>query len=121
LLRSGWFRAYSRCEREYVHLRRGWSRMFTRRVLAVMLVVGALLLTCCIGCGPKPPCPVPPEEVRQAQAETEQVQGDLAGAETEREQLQKELREKEANLQQLRGKPDELKKELDTLKKGSGR
>jgi len=95
--------------------------MFTRRVLAVILVVGALLLTCCIGCGPKPPCPVPPEEVKQMQAKTEQVQGDLAGAEGEREQLQKELKEKEAKLQQLRGKPEELKKELDALKKGSGR
>jgi len=95
--------------------------MFTRRVLAVILVVGALLLTCCIGCGPKPPCLVPVEQVKQAQAKTEQVQGDLAEAEAEREQLQKELKEKEAKLQQLRGKPEELKKELDALKKGSGR
>lgn len=95
--------------------------MFTRRVLAVLLVVGALLLTCCIGCGPKPPCPVPPGDVQMAQEKTEAVQGDLAGAEAEREQLEKELEEKEAKLQELRGKPDKLEKELEALKKGSGR
>ena len=95
--------------------------MFTRRVLAVVLVVGALLLTCCIGCGPKPPCPVPPDVVKQAQDKTEEVQGDLAGAEAERMALEEELKEKEAKLQQLRGKPEELEKKLDTLKKGSGR
>ena len=95
--------------------------MFTRRVLAIMLVVGALVLTCCIGCGPKPPCPVPLEDVQQAQMKTEEVEGDLAEAEAEREQLEKELAEKQAKLQELKGKPDKLEKELEALKKGSGR
>jgi peptidoglycan hydrolase CwlO-like protein len=95
--------------------------MFTRRVLAVVVVVGALLITFAVGCGPKPPCPVPPEVVKQAQDASDEVQTDLAGAEAEREKLQKELGEKQAKLGELKGKPEQLREELDTLKKGSGR
>ena len=95
--------------------------MFTRRMMAVVLAVSVLLLACGIGCGPKPPCLVPPEEVQQAQAKAETVQSDLAEAEAEREQLEKELMEKEAKLKDLRGQPEKLEKELEALKKGSGR
>ncbi len=95
--------------------------MFTRRVVTVSFVLGTLLLMFAVGCGPKPPCPVPPEQVKQAQAETDQVQSELANTDAELEKVQKELTAKQAELQQLQGKPGELEKKLEELKKGSGR
>jgi peptidoglycan hydrolase CwlO-like protein len=95
--------------------------MFTRRMWVVLAVVGALLVLMTVGCGPKPPCPVGPEVVKQAQSKTEQTQGSLTEAAAESEKLERELSEKQAKLEQLKGKPDELQKKLDALKKGSGR
>lgn len=95
--------------------------MFTRRVMVVFLVLGTLLLMFAVGCGPKPPCPVPPEQVKQAQTSTDEVQGELAETDAELESVEKELKAKEAELQKLKGKPEELEKKLEDLKKGSGR
>jgi TolA-binding protein len=95
--------------------------MFTRRVIAVFLMLGTLLLMFAVGCGPKPPCPVPSEEVKRMQTENEQVQTELADTEAEIERLEKELKAKQAELQQLKGKPGELEEKLENLKKGSGR
>jgi septal ring factor EnvC (AmiA/AmiB activator) len=95
--------------------------MFTRRMWLAFVVAGALLVLFAVGCGPKPPCPVGPEVVEEAQAKTEAAEGELAEVTAEREKLEKELQEKQAKLDQLRGKPDALKKKLDALKKGSGR
>jgi septal ring factor EnvC (AmiA/AmiB activator) len=95
--------------------------MFTRRMWVVSVLAGVLLLMLAVGCGPKPPCPVGPQVVKQAQAETKQAETDLAEAVAEREALEKELSEKQAELQSLRGKPEELEKKLEALKKGSGR
>ncbi len=95
--------------------------MFTRRIWVVVAVAGLVLVGLTIGCGPKPPCPVAPEVVKQSQAETAKVESDLAEATAERQRLEKELSEKQARLSELRGKPDELKKKLEALKRGSGR
>jgi peptidoglycan hydrolase CwlO-like protein len=95
--------------------------MFTRRIWAVLAVVGALLVLFTVGCGPKPPCPVGPEVVGQAQSRTDKTETDLGEATAERETLERELSEKQAKLEQLEGKPEELKERLEALKKGSGR
>ena len=95
--------------------------MFTRRMWAVSLLAAALLVVFAVGCGPKPPCPVGPQVVKEAQAQTEKAESELAAAEAERAKLETELQEKEARLNELKGKPEILKKKLETLKKGSGR
>jgi peptidoglycan hydrolase CwlO-like protein len=95
--------------------------MFTRRIWVVLAVVGALLVLFTVGCGPKPPCPVGPQLVEQAQSKTDKAEADLAEATAERETLERDLSEKQAKLEQLKGKPEELKKKLEVLKKGSGR
>jgi predicted small lipoprotein YifL len=95
--------------------------MFTRRVMAVFAVVGTLLLMLALGCGPKPPCPVPPGEVKAMQDETAQVESELADTQAQIERMEKELSTKQAELQQLQGKPEDLEKKLENLKKGSGR
>ena len=87
----------------------------------VVAVIGALLAVCAMGCGPKPPCPVGPEVVKEAQAKTDKVESELAGATAERDRLEKELKDKQAKLESLRGEPERLEKELEALKKGSGR
>jgi cell division protein FtsB len=95
--------------------------MFTRRVVALCLILGTLLLVSAMGCGPKPPCPVPVEQVKQAQASTQGVQDEGAATKAEIDKMEKELAAKKAELQQLQGKPEELEKKLENLKKGSGR
>lgn len=89
-----------------------------------ILLLGVVLWVCVAilaGCGPKPPCPVAPEAVKQAQAQTAKVEAELNAATAERAQLEKELNEKQARLEELKNKPEVLRKKLEALKKGSGR
>ncbi|HVP57868.1 MAG TPA: hypothetical protein VMU02_07195 [bacterium] len=95
--------------------------MSTRRCIAVLVVVGVFAALLLVGCGPKPPCPVAPSVVKQAQDQTASVEQSLSQAKTEQAALQKELADKQAELANLKGKPDELQRQLDNLKKGSGR
>jgi predicted small lipoprotein YifL len=95
--------------------------MIMRR-LAITTVVLALLATLVlVGCGPKPPCPVPPEEVRAAQDRTSDVKANLDEATAQREKLETELSDKEARLSQLKSDLPKMEKEAESLKKGSGR
>jgi septal ring factor EnvC (AmiA/AmiB activator) len=94
--------------------------MFARRGLVVLVAVGALLALV-VGCGPKPPCPVAPSDVKGAQANTAEVELSVTQVQAERANLEKELAEKTAKLESMKGKPAELEKKLDNLKKGSGR
>jgi hypothetical protein len=95
--------------------------MLKGRIWVVALLAGALLVVFAVGCGPKPPCPVGPEVVKEAQMKTQKAESDLAEAMAERQRLEQELSDKQAQLQSLRGKPDELEMKLEALKKGSGR
>ena len=95
--------------------------MLKGRIWVVALLAGALLVVFAVGCGPKPPCPVGTEVVKEAQHKTQEAETGLAEAVAERERLEKELTEKQAELQKMRGKPAELEAKLEALKKGSGR
>jgi septal ring factor EnvC (AmiA/AmiB activator) len=95
--------------------------MSTRRGLATLVAVGVFVALLATGCGPKPPCPVAPSVVKEAQAKTATVETSLSQAETEKASLEKQLADKQAKLASLKGKPGELEKKLDNLKKGSGR
>jgi len=95
--------------------------MLMRRLAITAVVLALLASLFLVGCGPKPPCPVPPEEVKAAQSETGGVKADLDAAIMERERLEKELSQKQTKLQQLKGEPEKMRKELDALKTGSGR
>jgi predicted small lipoprotein YifL len=93
--------------------------MLTRRLAITTVVLALLASFFVVGCGPKPPCPVPPEEVKAAQDQTANVKADLDAASAESAKLEKELKDKEAQLKKL--KSQDLEKELEMLKKGSGR
>lgn len=93
--------------------------MLMRRLAITTVVLTLLASFFLVGCGPKPPCPVPPEEVKAAQDQTGGVKADLDAASAERAKLEKQLSDKEAELRKLKGQ--DLEKELEMLKKGSGR
>ncbi len=93
--------------------------MLMRRLVITTAVLAFAASFFVVGCGPKPPCPVPPEQVRAAQDQTSQVKADLDAASTEKAALEKELKDKQAQLKKL--KSQDLEKELEMLKKGSGR
>ena len=93
--------------------------MFKRRLAITTVVLALLASVFVVGCGPKPPCPVPPEEVKVAQDQAADVKADLDAATAESAKLDKELKDKEAELKKLKGQ--DLEKELEMLKKGSGR
>ncbi len=93
--------------------------MLMRRLAITTVVLALLASFFMVGCGPKPPCPVPPGEVKAAQDRTGSVKADLDAATAESAKLDKELKDKEAQLNKLKGQ--DLEKELEMLKKGSGR
>ncbi len=95
--------------------------MLTRRGMVVAGLIGIFLISLVVGCGPKPPCPVGPTVVKEAQQKTAEVKAELQKAKSEREKLEQELSKKEAELESLKGKPQILREKLDALKKGSGR
>jgi len=94
--------------------------MFARRSAVVLVALGALVAIL-VGCGPKPPCAVPPSEVMSVQSQTATANEALSKAQADRASLEKNLAAKQATLDSLKGKPEELQKQLDNLKKGSGR
>lgn len=94
--------------------------MVKRRGVILVVALG-VLVAFILGCGPKPPCPVPMSEVKSAQDKTATAEGALSKVQAEKASLEKELAGKQATLDSLKGKPDELGKKLDNLKKGSGR
>jgi peptidoglycan hydrolase CwlO-like protein len=95
--------------------------MSARRGVAVLVVVGAFVALLAVGCGPKPPCPVAPSVVKEALDKTAAAEASLSQAQTEKAALEKQLADKQAQLASLKGKPDDLQRKLDNLKKGSGR
>jgi peptidoglycan hydrolase CwlO-like protein len=94
--------------------------MSVRHGIVVAVALG-VLVALLVGCGPKPPCAVPPSEVKDAQAKTAQIEASLSQVQTEKAGLDKELAEKQAALSTMPGRAAELQKQLDNLKKGSGR
>ena len=87
----------------------------------VGLVALGVLVAFVVGCGPKPPCAVPPTQVKDAQAKTAGVQDSLSKVQAEKASLEKTLAQKQADLARAKTMPDDLQKKLDNLKKGSGR
>lgn len=94
--------------------------MVTRRGVILVLALG-VLVAFILGCGPKPPCPVPMSEVKSAQDKTAATEEALSKVQAEKASLEKELAGKQATLDGLKGKPADLERKLDNLKKGSGR
>jgi predicted RNase H-like nuclease (RuvC/YqgF family) len=87
-------------------------------------VIG-ISLACAVGvgggCAKVPPCTVSPIDIEETREDVKVLQKDLAAARARAKELREELAAKQAEHDSKKDKPDELRKKLDDLKKGSGR
>lgn len=81
----------------------------------------AVVSLCIIGCSQAPTCKVSPVELEELREDISVVQKDLKTAKDRQQQLAADLASKQAALEAKRGTPDELRRRLEAIKKGSGR
>lgn len=74
-----------------------------------------------VGCSKAPTCKVSPVELEELREDIALQEKDLKAARDRQQQLTNELAVKQADLESKRAKPDELRKRLEQVKRGSGR
>lgn len=86
-------------------------------------VIGSafLFMAGALGCAKVPPCTVSPINIEETREDVQILDRDLAAAKARAQSLSEELARKKAELDSKKDKPDELRKKLDDLKRGSGR
>ena len=95
-------------------MRNGHRARLSRAACAVMSF-------CIFGCSQAPTCKVSPVELEELREDISVVQKDLKTAQDRQQQLAADLAAKQAVLESKRGTPDELRRRLEAIKKGSGR
>jgi septal ring factor EnvC (AmiA/AmiB activator) len=88
-------------------------------VLLFVLLFGAALLSG--GCGEAPPCQTSLVTLDEARLDAETYEQEAAETAKNAADLEKKLAQKKEEIDSVKDKPAELKKVVDTLKKGSGR
>lgn len=73
------------------------------------------------GCAQIPPCTVSPIEIEETREGVKLLEKDLVQARAKAQELSDELAAKQAEFDSKKDKPEELRKRLEELKKGSGR
>ncbi len=73
------------------------------------------------GCAKVPPCTVSPVNIEETREDVKILEKDLIAARERAKQLSEELAAKKATLDAKKGQPEELRKKVEELKKGSGR
>jgi septal ring factor EnvC (AmiA/AmiB activator) len=73
------------------------------------------------GCAEAPPCKVSPVELEELREDIAVLKKDLKTAKDKEAALTADLATKQADLATKRTKPDELRAELDQVKKGAGK
>jgi len=89
-----------------------------RPVLWAVVCAGVAVM---IGCATAPTCDVSPIELEELREDITVQDKDLAGVREREAALKKELATKQADLDAIKPKPDELRKRLEQVKRGSGR
>jgi len=89
-----------------------------RRIVAISLLGIAVLL---LGCSHVPPCTVSPIEIEETREDVKVLDQDLAKAKQKEKELKERLAKKKKELAEKKPLPEELRKKLERLKKGSGR
>jgi len=74
-----------------------------------------------VGCATIPPCTVSPIEIEVTREDVKLLEKDLVVARDRAKKLSTELASKKAELNGKKDQPDELRRKLVALKKGSGR
>ena len=88
-------------------------------VLLFFILCGAALLTG--GCGEAPPCQTNLVTLDETRLDAETYEQEAAETGKNLADLEKKLSEKKADVEQVKDKPAELRKQLNEIKKGSGR
>ena len=73
------------------------------------------------GCAKVPPCTVSPINIEETREDVKILEKDLIAARDRAKQLSEELASKKATLDAKKDQPEELRKRVEELKKGSGR
>ena len=81
----------------------------------------AIISMCFVGCAKAPNCKVSPVELEELREDITNLQKDLKTAKDREAQLTADLAAKQADLATKRGKPDELRAQLEAVKKGAGK
>jgi len=85
-------------------------------IAGLFCIYGGLL-----GCAKVPPSSVSPVDIEETREDVKVLEKDLVVARDRAKQLNAELAARQAEHSEKKDKPDELRKKLDDLKKGSGR
>jgi septal ring factor EnvC (AmiA/AmiB activator) len=81
----------------------------------------AIISMCFVGCAKAPTCKVSPVELEELREDISVLQKDLKNAKDREAQLTADLATKQADLAAKRPKPDELRAQLEQVKKGVGK
>lgn len=86
------------------------------------LIVGLFCVyTGLLGCAEVPPGSVSPVDIEETREDVKILEKDLVAARDRAQTLSAELAARQAEHEDKKDKPDEMRKKLDDLKKGSGR
>lgn len=91
-----------------------------RNAIRVCLAAAGVAMLA-LGCAKVPPCTVSPVEIEETREDVKLLEKDLVEARGRAKELSDHLAAKQAELDEKKDKPDELRKKLEELKKGSGR
>lgn len=92
------------------------------RSLIRPLIAGLFCISAgAFGCAKVPPCTVSPVDIEETREDSKILEKDLLAARARAKELSDELAAKKADYDSKKDKPEELRKKLEELKKGSGR
>ncbi|HKW14319.1 MAG TPA: hypothetical protein VJS69_07535, partial [Candidatus Krumholzibacteria bacterium] len=80
-----------------------------------------IISMCFVGCAKAPACKISPVELEELREDISVLKKDLKTAQDREAQLTADLAAKQADLATKRGKPDELRAQLEAVKKGAGK
>ncbi len=93
-----------------------------RQVFRAWLVGAVCVATVAsIGCSKVTSCGVSPVDIEELREDVSIIDKDLAGVQEREKALSDELAAKQADLASKQDKPEELRRQLELLKRGSGR
>jgi chromosome segregation ATPase len=92
-----------------------------QRVRALLATATCVAVAMSVGCSKVTSCNVSPVEIEELREDVSVLDKDLAGVHERAQALADELAAKQADLDSKKNKPEELRRRLDLLKRGSGR
>lgn len=92
-----------------------------RRIIRPLMLGLFCMSAGAFGCAKVPPCTVSPVDIEETREDSKILEKDLLTTRARAKELSTELAAKKSEFGKKKDKPEELRKKLDELKKGSGR